>query len=152
MHRSWRRISALLLLLAAGLAGCGSSSAHTASTAAAVAHGSDRACLQRFNASRQAEPFAVMHLAITGGYVASDETLAYQHASCGVLLFIRLIPHHRIVPMLFLTTPSSRSWRRALPRTDPLGIGNRARIPGGMPVDVADPLNLLLEHRRGGAQ
>jgi len=143
MHAPAGRISALLLATGA-LAGCGASSARTVSHAGHTTTSSAQACLARFNASGKVTPYVALRRPITGGYVATDETLISERAACGVLLFIELIPHHGVVPMLFVARSLSSSWQTGVPQRDPLSIGSRARIPNGRPIDVANPSNLRL--------
>jgi hypothetical protein len=145
---SSRRIGAVVLATAA-LTGCGASSTKPAASNASPSVALTpippaRACLSRLNASGQLVPYVTLRRPITGGYVTTDQNLAHSQAACGILLYIKLLPHHGVIPMLFYSkTPDSR-WRHALPEYDPFTIGTRARIPGGRPVDVANPLDLRL--------
>jgi hypothetical protein len=137
------------VLLAGALAGCGGSTPKTvAATGPAVSAAAridaDRACVRHFNASGQLVPFETLHTALTGGYVTTGATVGGMRARCALLLFLRLIPHRRAVPMLFFTRSSAGPWRHALPMDRALEIGPRARIPGGIRLDVEDPFRLTL--------
>jgi hypothetical protein len=140
-----------VVLAGCGGAGSGAPSATTTRVVRLAAHtplDSARACLTRFNESQQIVAYVTLHRTITGGYVTTNQDLASERAQCAVLLFIRLFPQHPPVPFLFLTRSTNGPWQHAVPVNHPLEIGARARVPGGLPVDVTRPLALRLAPRQ----